>query len=170
MLKKSDICTNINEPEDKDILTRPLFAVNMRLFRTSPKYKALVLAACDYIAECCQHEQDGRESYIGFSGANAGVPWDIIAVKRANGTGPIVMLNTALEMSQRAPMKSYESCGSIPNGRTFMVDRDPQVVAIYYNREGQRSSYVSDGFSESTVIQHEVDHNDGILLTDRAIK
>lgn len=163
VLKKQDICTNYDKAEDRDILTRPLFAVNMRLFHSSPGYKKLVLAACEYIAMCCLHEANGVKSYIGYSGANAGIPWDIIAVLRDGY--PVVMINAQLKLGDRKQL-SYESCGSLPKAGTFMINRSTNVIVVYYDVAGEGHDLLLSG-TEAFVAQHEVDHNDGILLTDR---
>jgi hypothetical protein len=168
-LTNADICTNFANLEDKDILTRPLFAVNMRLFRTSPGYKALVLAACAYLVECCGHEQGGKDSYIGYSGANAGIPWDIIAVRRGGGVD--VMINARLRPNGNPPkVLSYEGCGSLPALGPMYVERDAQIEVEYFDLGGEfRLEFKVSQDQGGFVIQHEVDHNDGILLTDRKV-
>lgn len=166
MPKKSDICTNYFLEEDRDILTRPLFAVNMRLFNSSPGYRKLVLGACKYLLECCTHQQDGVPSYDGFSGANGGVPWDIIVLDCKGEK--LVAINATLQLGESSFL-SYESCGSLPNAGVFTVSRADKVIVNYYDTDG---SVRSRGLvaRPAAVIQHEVDHNDGILLLDRVKK
>ena len=171
-MKTSDICTNIAEAEDKDILTRPLFAVNIRLMRTSPGYRRLVEAACEYIAECCRNEDPpGCGSYIGFSGANAGIPWDIIAVKR-NGRVE-VMINAQCNPAEGSVrVANWEGCGSMPDAGPMIVERDSLINVGFYRPDGTRVDIagVYGRGGAGFVIQHEVDHNDGILLTERRIE
>ena len=59
----------------------------------------------------------------------------------------------------------YEGCLSVPNMRG-KVDRCPEILIEGYDRYGQDVSFISKGISAGT-FQHELDHLDGLIYTDR---
>lgn len=61
-----------------------------------------------------------------------------------------------------------EGCLSIPNIRE-KVERPRQVVVNAFDRHGNPITLKASGF-EASCFCHEIDHLDGILFTDRAIK
>ena len=61
-----------------------------------------------------------------------------------------------------------EGCLSIPNIRE-KVERPRQVVVNAFDRHGNPITLKASGFDASCFC-HEIDHLDGILFTDRAIK
>ncbi|MAH88992.1 MAG: peptide deformylase [Pelagibacterales bacterium] len=60
---------------------------------------------------------------------------------------------------------SYEGCLSVPNLRG-KVKRYNEISITYYNSKGNRITENISGL-ESIVYQHEVDHLDGFLFTDK---
>ena len=61
-----------------------------------------------------------------------------------------------------------ESCHSIPN-REFIRPRNPKIKVMYTNPTGKILSCEFVGLS-AVVFQHELDHLDGLLLTDIALE
>lgn len=166
MVKHSDYCTHISNPEDVDVLTRPLFDVNMRLFATSAEYKAIVLQVCDYIKWCCETEKEGYKKPHGWSGANAGIPFNIIAVMR-NGEA-VVMINPKILNNMGRVIPVMSNCGSLTLPESIRVDRHKYINLAYYDTSGQFCYEAAvDRAEMGFTIQHEVDHNLGTLITDR---
>ncbi|MCF7821631.1 MAG: peptide deformylase [Mariprofundaceae bacterium] len=60
-----------------------------------------------------------------------------------------------------------EGCLSVPDW-VGMVPRAKEIQVCYQNPEGNSCKIESSGF-EARVIQHEIDHLDGILFTDRVV-
>ena len=60
---------------------------------------------------------------------------------------------------------SYEGCLSVPNLRG-MVKRYCKIKVEYYDEEAKFKSEIINNFT-AIVYQHEIDHLDGILFTDR---
>ncbi len=76
-----------------------------------------------------------------------------------------VLINPEItEMSQET-ICAEEGCLSIP-GYVGQVERAAQVTVRYLNRAGRPMRLTGQGLL-ARVIQHEVDHLDGILYTDR---
>lgn len=157
-MKHTDVCTLLKNWEDKPILTRRLFDVNMRLFQSSSGYKALVIQAANYIREMATTEKEGYKKPHGWSGANAGIPWNIVAL--ADGT---VMLNPKLTEFSSEMKKVKSNCGSLMLDEPIEIERHAHVVCKYWDLEGRLQEM--HGFLPT--VQHEIDHNQGILITDR---
>jgi peptide deformylase len=60
-----------------------------------------------------------------------------------------------------------EGCLSVPDW-VGMVPRAESIRVCYQNLEGNSCTVESSGF-EARVIQHEIDHLDGVLFTDRVV-
>ncbi len=109
-MRHSDYCTHIKNPEDKDVLTRKLFDVNMRLFNTSVQYQNIILSICNYIHWNTKTEKEGYKKPHGFSGANAGIPFNIIGVNRGVTD---IMINPKILKTYGNKVESESNCGSL---------------------------------------------------------
>lgn len=77
---------------------------------------------------------------------------------------PIVMINP--EITKREGEQIYEEgCISLP-GIFANVNRALQISYSYTNTSGERITAEAEGY-EAIVIQHEYDHLEGIVFTDR---
>ncbi len=159
MNKHSDVCTLLANDEDKDILTRRLFDVNMRLMKTSPHYRAIINAVAIYIQTLATTEREGYKKPHGFSGANAGIPFNIIAL--ADGE---VMINPAI-IAESGEKVIESNCGSLLLPEPIRIKRNASIVFGYYDLYGRY--HCKQGFYPT--VQHEIDHNNGILITDRRV-
>ncbi|MEL7623616.1 MAG: peptide deformylase [Clostridiales bacterium] len=63
--------------------------------------------------------------------------------------------------------EGWEGCLSVP-GVEGLVPRAEKLKVKYLNREGQECELLAEGYL-ARVIQHENDHLDGILFTDKTI-
>lgn len=155
--KHSDYFTLLSNPDDRDILTRPLFDVNLRLLQTSEQYRNIVEAAADYILWAAQTEKIGYKKPHGCSGANVGIPFNIIA------TPTEVMLNPHI-LTASGEVIGESNCGSLLLEKPIRIKRFAQIKFEYWDMENltrhERVGYYP-------TIQHEIDHNLGILITDR---
>lgn len=159
MLKHKDYCTLLKNREDKDILTRPLFDVNMRLYKSSPEYRTIIQECADYIWWLATTERKGYKKPHGFSGANAGIPFNIIAL--ADGTQ---MINPRI-LEAAGYREVVSNCGSLMLEKPIKVWRCAEVMVEYWDLEGKRREVR--GYLPT--VQHEIDHNLGILITDRQV-
>lgn len=124
------------------------------------------------VATVTSPEQDG----VGIAAPQVGLDRRVIAVQRFDKEGepfevyPNVQIDTLAGEKVLGP----EGCLSIP-GKRGMVWRYPWIVISYVDMEqlhsgrDMASSMVRDTVSGFTAVifQHEVDHLDGILYTDR---
>ena len=76
-----------------------------------------------------------------------------------------VLINPKVTFLTEERINVYEGCLSVPNLRG-RVDRCPEVLIEGLNRHGQSLSFIAKGISAGT-FQHELDHLDGLVFTDR---
>ena len=161
-MKHTDVCTILGEGgADRDILTRQNFDVNLRLLRTSRVYRGIVWACCAYLRYLAMTTREGYKKPHGFSGANAGIPFRIIAL--ANST---VMINPVVVDHSDERRVSMSNCGSLLLAKPIAIERWTHVSVEYYDIAG--NLHEVDGYLPT--VQHEIDHCDGVLITDRQVK
>ena len=87
---------------------------------------------------------------------------------RTSGTDPLrVFVNPEITWSSKKEVKLYEGCGSINMGNLFGEVRRPEKVEVtYHDEKGEKRTDKFDGIL-ARVIQHEIDHLDGILFTEK---
>jgi peptide deformylase len=80
-------------------------------------------------------------------------------------SSPRAMVNPRIVKSSTKTEYEVEQCLSIP-GRKFRVERPKSVWVNYMNSSGKTHRVFVNGF-EARIIQHEIDHLDGITILDR---
>ncbi len=78
---------------------------------------------------------------------------------------PFAIINPVITASSKTIKSDWEGCLSIPGIRGF-VPRCTSISIEYTDREGKAKKESYDTFL-ARIIQHEVDHLDGILFLDR---
>lgn len=77
------------------------------------------------------------------------------------------LINPALTQKSEETLRMWDDCFSFPNLMVYL-ERSKSVSLRYQDRSGQwRELEAVDAFSE--LLQHEVDHLDGVLSIDRAL-
>ena len=76
-----------------------------------------------------------------------------------------VLINPKVTFLTEERINVYEGCLSVPNLRG-KVDRCPEILIEGFDRDGQSLSLIAKGISAGT-FQHELDHLDGLVFTDR---
>lgn len=168
-MKHSDYITHIDNKEDYVYLKSIHFPVNMRLFHTSSEYKKIILQQCEYIRNLCLNEKEGYKKPHGMSSANAGLAFNIIGItKNRNKKEEYcqIMINPVITFSSNSLVKTNTNCGSLTLKEPITVERSDYITVEWYDEEGD---LLKESFKKETgafTIQHEVDHNLGILITD----
>jgi peptide deformylase len=80
--------------------------------------------------------------------------------------GLLYMVNPKVELSEGEGL-GREGCLSVPDW-VGMVPRARQVCVSYQDLSGQHQQIEASGF-EARVIQHEIDHLNGVLFIDRVV-
>ncbi len=77
------------------------------------------------------------------------------------------LINPTIVRASREMMEMWDDCFSIPN-LMIRVRRHVEVDVSYTDEHGSQKTMKASG-PLSELLQHEIDHLDGILATDRAI-
>lgn len=99
---------------------------------------------------------------VGLAAPQVGVGWRVIVFKTDQNLH--ILVNPEMVKSE-GEQTGLEGCLSVP-GYVGEVTRAMRVVARGLNRHGKMVRVKGDGLL-ARAIQHEIDHLDGILFTDR---
>lgn len=106
------------------------------------------------------------EDGIGIAAPQVGKNIRVIIVNLKEGA--TAFINPEITKRSEAMTESEEGCLSVP-GRSGIVKRHKRVSVRALNRYGRRIEMDVSGLM-ATVFQHEIDHLDGILYIDKALK
>ena len=106
------------------------------------------------------HKKDG----VGLAAPQIGKNIRMIAVRHKDGD--LVMFNPKFFRKSLIKEWGEEGCLSVPN-KYGQVKRSKKVVLKYIDLNGDEKKITAQGML-ARVIQHEVDHLDGILFIDKA--
>lgn len=81
---------------------------------------------------------------------------------------PLVLINPEIVKKSVGLLESEEGCFSVP-GVYGLVQRHKKISVRALNRHGRKFEFDAKDF-DSFVLQHEIDHLDGILFIDKAEK
>ncbi len=161
-----DCTTHIKFDEDKPYLTTKLFNVNIRLLQTCPPYREIVRECSDYISWRSATELEGYKKPHGMSGANVGIPWNIIAYNCNGAT--YTMINPIITRSYGKRIKSQSNCGSLILEEPIIIERWEFIDVEYYDLGGNKHRIEKMSREDGCLtVAHEIEHNLGILITDR---
>lgn len=168
-----DFVTLINNQEDEPFLRTKLFNVNLRLFRTSNYYREIVLKCCKYIQEMALSTLEGYKKPHGMSGANLAIPFNIVGIVRNRNQKNEycqVMINPLIVDSSSNEVLTSSNCGSIRFDKPINIYRDDWITVEWYDLNGKLNKGLFERSNCGFTVQHEIDHNLGILITDRRNK
>ena len=100
---------------------------------------------------------------IGLAAPQVGLPHRILVMDDGKG-GAQALLNPVIE-SRSGTVREEEGCLSLP-GIFAEVDRAKSIEVVAMDADGKPVSFEATGL-KSRVVQHELDHLDGILFIDR---
>ena len=81
-----------------------------------------------------------------------------------------IFINPVVLAKSPLPIVSSSNCGSIRLKKPIKVSRPEWVQVSYFNEGGNRHCEVFHRENGGLTIQHEIDHNLGILITDREVE
>ena len=82
-----------------------------------------------------------------------------------SGKGPIALINPVFTKKSWKLLKGEEGCLSVP-GKFDKVLRHKSLSVEAFTTNGQHIAFTAEGFF-ARVLQHEMDHLDGLLYIDR---
>lgn len=102
----------------------------------------------------------------GIAAIQMGIPKRIIGLNL--GKGPFVLINPQITFRTAEEREMWDDCMSFPD-LVVKVRRHVGISLAYQDEAGNRDEWNNLTFAESELLQHEMDHLDGILATDRAL-
>lgn len=107
------------------------------------------------------------EDGCGISAIQIGVPLRVALIQIDKDRHCLEMINPKI-FSKKGKQTLTEGCLSLP-GKSGVTERSQTVVVHFRDREGKFKSFTMKNFFAAEV-EHELDHMDGILYTDRLAK
>jgi peptide deformylase len=108
------------------------------------------------------------EDGIGLAAPQVGVHKQLLVIDcdlDNPATPPLVMINPEIKQQSQDVCVIQEGCLSIP--KVFLDVTRPEVIEVSYKDENGRPQKMSAKGLLSRVIQHEIDHLNGVLFVDR---
>lgn len=157
-----------------DCLHRRLFDVNMRLFNTNGSYREIIDDIIHHMCDVFYNDFEDYASLKGISGANVGIPFNIVVISTSNDANNIdaltdflIMINPQIVDDSGETVVKKSNCGSVNLPKSIDVERYTWVRVAYYDENGK---HVVKKFTKySGTVQHEIEHNLGILITDKQV-
>lgn len=76
-----------------------------------------------------------------------------------------VFVNPSIKILDKKTLGNWEGCISLPGMRAY-VERPRKIKVTYQDLQGNKRTDIAEGY-DAIVIQHELDHLEGILSIDR---
>lgn len=108
------------------------------------------------------HEANG----VGLASPQIGRNIRVVVIQPDPYKEPEILINPEITKKSDALLESEEGCLSVP-GVFGLVKRHKKISVRALNRHGRRIEFDAKNF-DAFVIQHEIDHLDGILFIDKA--
>jgi peptide deformylase len=167
-MKIAEMLVQDGEKHD-DVLHMKAGPVNIRLYKTNKAYRKLIGDIVDYMLVGSKFDFEDYPKAQGISGANVGIPFNIVIVITKDGFQ--VFLNPTIIGESDDTVTAKSNCGSLNLSESIIVERREWVRVRYYDlmgREMIKTYEIGDkGAVSSATLQHEIDHNLGILITER---
>jgi peptide deformylase len=107
-----------------------------------------------------------KQNGVGLAATQIGILYSIIVINPTKKTSDeIVLINPKIIKASPKVCEEEEGCLSIPN-LSAKIKRLEKITCQFFNAEGRKNILDFDVFL-SRIIQHEIDHLNGILFIDR---
>jgi peptide deformylase len=103
----------------------------------------------------------------GIAAIQIGIPKRMIALNLSKDT--YVIINPEITQYSTDTFTMWDDCMSFPD-LVVRVKRNRSICIEYQNEQGVNRVWDTQGIAEAELLQHEIDHLDGILAIDRAIE
>lgn len=127
----------------------------------TPEIKEVVLDMLDTI-------QSHNDVSAGLAAPQIGKPLRIIAAREKLSQKPAILINPQITKRSRKTKIETEACLSLPNA-TLPIERAVKINLEALDIDGKPVKLKARKFF-ARVIQHEIDHLDGVLIIDKAVK
>jgi peptide deformylase len=109
-----------------------------------------------------------RAHGVGLAAPQLGILRRILVYRTSDDDDPVVLINPQLVERSDETEVGTEGCLSLLGGELqVLIERHLRIKVSATDASGEPVEVEAEGF-EARVIQHEVDHLDGVLIVDRA--
>ncbi len=113
---------------------------------------------------------DASPGCVGIAAPQIGIQIRVVLIDASRSTKPVanqgrIFLINPVITEYEGAVVGREGCLSLPH-LTANVSRAEKITVEYTDRNGQAQTLTSTAF-EARVLQHEIDHLDGLLFLDR---
>ena len=129
----------------------------------APTTRALIADLADTLADFRLRNGFGRA----IAAPQIGASQRMLFVNMQDGSEPFALINPHIVRASYEQMELWDDCFSLPN-LLVRVRRHVEIDVRYLDQHGQEQLLTAAN-DMSELLQHEIDHLDGILATDRAI-
>lgn len=143
------------------VLSHPNAALKQRAAEVDPRTDAELRTLCARMAGS-MYEAPG----IGLAAPQIGVLKRVIVYDLDDGQGLVALCNPRIATASEETVIDDEGCLSLA-GITVPVERALSVVCEAESLDGEHVAIEAEGL-HARLLQHEIDHLDGILIIDRA--
>ena len=84
------------------------------------------------------------------------------------GDGPVAIVNPTITSRGESTQQVWDDCLSVPD-KLVLVERSTQISLRFTTPDGETESWSDLSPALSELLEHEIDHLDGVLMTDRMI-
>lgn len=155
---------------DTTVLTRESFPVNMRLYKSNPSYRKVIL---EIVRVMDEHLHSHFEDYAdprGVAAANLGFPFRIIGFRMKPNQNQFC-LNPKIVHKSPHTVQTQTNCGSLRLAEPVTVERYATIDLEYYDLEGNSVTRRSIARHEGGfTIQHEVEQVNGRVICHNKVK
>ena len=126
-----------------------------------PVFQREVIALMDALA----HFRETRGFGRGISAPQIGIAKRFLVLDL--GEGPFVLINPEIVWKSDEVFTMWDDCMSFPN-LLVRLQRHESITVRYLSEDGELCEWSGLPRAESELLQHEIDHLDGVLAIDRA--
>jgi peptide deformylase len=155
-----------NGQTNDDCLHRPVFDVNVEMFRKNKMYNDIILGIIDYMILLLNTTFENYNPLKGISGANVGIPLNIVIV---SDEGNRIFINPVITKTSATKISVSTNCGSVNLPEPIKKDRYIWIQLEWIDIKGihrEKVFTIEENKRMTLTLQHEIDHNKGILITD----
>src|ERR1035437_1042900 len=139
-MRVNDVLTHVDNAEDLPFLNSKLFDVNIRLLKSSSPYR-MMITCCELIEKLALTQFEDYKKPHGMSGANVGIPFNIIGIVRNRGQEKEwchIMINPRILKKYGDLVEVQSNCGSIRLKEPITVKRHKFIDLEWYGMFGNK--------------------------------
>lgn len=156
-----------DQNDQSDMLSRQLFDVNIRLLKTNPVYKTLIWLNACYILWVLSREFTDYKDIKAVGAATVGVPYNIVAFRQADNKMR-TLVNPKIVDASTVLISAKTNCPALMLEESIETKRPSWISIDYHDTDGNVYKAMKiERHQGAFSIQHEIDHNNGILITKR---